>query len=77
VHSLVVLLVKIVMALCAIFEWIWVLSLFVLLEGFALFILVGCFLTVMRVTLSSRIRAAMWLLCMFFGLPCRNLGEYY
>jgi hypothetical protein len=38
-----------------------------------LFILVGRFLIVMRVTLSSRIRATMWLLCMFFGLP---FGHY-
>ena len=27
------------------------------------------FLTFMRVTMSSRIQVAMWLLCMFFGLP--------
>jgi hypothetical protein len=36
-----------------------------LVEGFALCILVGCFLTVMRVTLSSRIQTAIWLLCIF------------
>jgi hypothetical protein len=67
VKDLVWLLVKIVKALYGL-EWIWVLSLYVL-EGFALFILVGRFLTVMRVTLPSRIWKAMWLLCMFFGLP--------
>jgi hypothetical protein len=38
----------------------------VLLEGFTLFILIGRFLTVMRVTISSCIQIAMGLLCMFF-----------
>jgi hypothetical protein len=52
------------MDLCC-FKWIWVLSLYFLLDGFALFSHVGCFLPVMRVTMSSGIQAAMGLLCMF------------
>jgi len=59
--------------LSMVFEWIWVLSLCVLVEGLTLVILVCRFLTIMRVTLSSHIRVAMWLLCMFFRL---TFGHY-
>jgi hypothetical protein len=34
-----------------------------MVEGFSLCIIVGCFLTVMSVTLSSRVQTAIWLLC--------------
>jgi hypothetical protein len=34
-----------------------------LVEGFTLCIIVGCFLTVMRETVSNRIQIAIWLLC--------------
>jgi hypothetical protein len=37
-----------------------------MVEGFTLCIIVGCSLTVMSVTLSSRIQIAIWLLCIFF-----------
>jgi hypothetical protein len=42
-----------------------IISLFFNGEGFALYILVGFFLTVMRLTLSSHIRTTIWLLCVF------------
>jgi hypothetical protein len=72
VKDLVWLLVKIMMAICVFLSgYGYYCSIF--LEGFTLFILAGRFLIVVRVTLSSCIRAAMWLLCMLFGFP---FGRY-
>jgi hypothetical protein len=41
-----------------------------LVEGFALYILVGCFLIVMRVTLCRHIWTSIWSLCIFQSHGC-------